>query len=88
MKKKWFSIIMVIALIAGMTAGCGKKTEEGKSGVTAGDNPTQDQSGQSENTPMGRYVEQTIVLPEKMIELNDEVTEMCIRDRFRPARKA
>ena len=78
MKKKWFSIIMVIALIEGMTAGCGKKTEEGKSGVTAGDNPTQDQSGQSENTPMGRYVEQTIALPEKMIELNDEVTGISL----------
>ncbi|WP_343250982.1 ABC transporter substrate-binding protein [Diplocloster hominis] len=78
MKKKWISIIMVIALIAGMAAGCGKKSEESKSGVTAKDNPTQDQSGQSENTPMGRYVEQTVALPEQMKEMNGDITGIAL----------
>ncbi|MCU6735640.1 ABC transporter substrate-binding protein [Diplocloster agilis] len=66
MKKKWISIIMAIALIAGMTSGCGKKAEDNNNQPSAGENNTQTQSGQDENVPMGRYVEQQLALPKQM----------------------
>ena len=40
MKKKWISIIMAIALIAGMTSGCGKKAEDNNNQPSAGENNT------------------------------------------------